>query len=64
VSNYLPIFYFLFILSILVVINFTTRIVISLFGNVEELDKNKISKQDKIYFALAFSFILTFIKFS
>jgi len=63
VNNYLPIFYFLFIFSILVVINITTRIVFSLFGDTEYIERNRITKQDKLYFGLAFSFIITFIKF-
>ena len=63
-NNYLPIFYFLFIFSILVVISFTTRILFSLFGDVSHIEKNKLTTQNKIYFGLALSFIITFIKFS
>jgi len=45
------------------VINITTRIVFSLFGDTEYIERNRITKQDKLYFGLAFSFIITFIKF-
>ena len=64
-SNYfLPIFYFLFIFSILVVINYTTRIVFLLLGDASYIEKNKLKIEDKIYFGLAFSLIISFMKFS
>jgi hypothetical protein len=60
----LGLFYFLFIFSILVMISVVTKIVLFIVAQpVADNIKHPITSIDKISFAIAFSYFMTYIKF-
>jgi hypothetical protein len=57
-------FYFLFIFSILVMINFVTKILLFVVvESVNTIDKPPVTNLDKLYLAIAISYFVTYIKF-
>jgi len=60
----LVLFYFLFVFAILVMINFFTKIVFFvLIPPPVDSIKQPITYYDKLLFAIAFSYFMTYIKF-
>jgi hypothetical protein len=58
------VFYFLFVFSILVVISITIKILLFIIAQpVVENIQHPLTSTDKIFFAIAFSFIMTYIKY-